>query len=176
MLREANPKEFKPVWVVNFPLLKWNEELKRFNAMHHPFTSPINEDISLLDKDPSSVRANAYDLVINGYEIAGGSIRIHDPELQRSVFEILGIDKEEAQERFGFFVDALKYGTPPHGGIAFGFDRLVMLLAGTNNIRDVIAFPKTQKAQCLLTQAPSEVDNEQLKELSIRLRQQAPSA
>ena len=136
--------------------------------MQHPFTQPKTDDLDELIKSPESVLSRQYDLIINGYEVAGGSIRIHDPELQRSIFEILGIDKKEAQDRFGFFIDALKYGTPPHGGIAFGFDRLVMLLAGTNNIRDVIAFPKTTSAMSLMDGAPSDVSNNQLKELGIR--------
>ena len=154
-------------WVIEFPMFEFDEEDQRYYSLQHPFTQPKTDDLDELKKDPESVPSRQYDLIINGYEVAGGSIRIHDSELQRSVFEILGIDKKEAQDRFGFFIDALKYGTPPHGGIAFGFDRLVMLLAGTNNIRDVIAFPKTTSAQDLMAGAPGQVDAEQLVELKL---------
>ena len=164
----VNSEDYKPVWVTDFPMFEFNEEDQRYYSLQHPFTQPKTDDLDELKKDPESVPSRQYDLIINGYEVAGGSIRIHDSELQRSVFEILGIDKKEAQDRFGFFIDALKYGTPPHGGIAFGFDRLVMLLAGTNNIRDVIAFPKTTSAMSLMDGAPSAVFKEQLKELGIR--------
>jgi aspartyl-tRNA synthetase len=164
----ANSGEYKPVWVTDFPMFEFDEENQRYYSLQHPFTQPKTNDLDELKKAPESIPSRQYDLVINGYEVAGGSIRIHDPELQRSVFEILGIEKEEAQDRFGFFIDALKYGTPPHGGIAFGFDRLVMLLAGTNNIRDVIAFPKTTSAMSLMDGAPSGVSKVQLKELGIR--------
>jgi len=164
----VNSGDYKPVWVTDFPMFEFNEEDQRYYSLQHPFTQPKTDDLDELKKDPESVPSRQYDLIINGYEVAGGSIRIHDSELQRSVFEILGIDKKEAQDRFGFFIDALKYGTPPHGGIAFGFDRLVMLLAGTNNIRDVIAFPKTTSAMSLMDGAPSAVFKEQLKELGIR--------
>lgn len=160
---------FKPLFVVNFPLLEWDEESGRYIAMHHPFTSPIPEDVELMATDPAKVRARAYDLVINGYEVAGGSIRIHTREMQNRMFELIGMDEEEAQSRFGFLLKAFKYGAPPHGGIAFGFDRLIMLLAGTDNIRDVIAFPKTTSASSLMDDAPSLVSEEQLKELHIKL-------
>ena len=164
----ANSGDYKPVWVTDFPMFEFDDEDQRYYSMQHPFTQPKTDDLDELIKAPESVPSRQYDLIINGYEVAGGSIRIHDPELQRSIFEILGIDKKEAQDRFGFFIDALKYGTPPHGGIAFGFDRLVMLLAGTNNIRDVIAFPKTTSAMSLMDGAPSDVSKDQLKELGIR--------
>ncbi len=141
----------------------------RLIAVHHPFTSPREEDLALLESDPSKVRSRAYDLVLNGHEVGGGSIRIHRPEIQRKIFDLLKIGKEEAREKFGFLLDALEYGSPPHGGIAFGLDRLMMLLCGTESIRDVIAFPKTQKAICPLTEAPNKVDKKQLKELHIKL-------
>ncbi|NOX19005.1 MAG: aspartate--tRNA ligase [Chlorobi bacterium] len=158
------------LWVTDFPLFEWDDETQRFYAMHHPFTSPKIEDISLMDADPEKVRARAYDLVLNGNEIAGGSIRIHDSQLQAKMFKALGISKEEAEEKFGFLMNAFKYGAPPHGGIAFGFDRLAMLFAGKSSIRDVIAFPKTTSALSLMDSSPSEVDDSQLKELHIKLR------
>ena len=158
------------LWVTDFPLFEWDDETERFYAMHHPFTSPKIEDIPLMDTEPEKVRARAYDLVLNGNEIAGGSIRIHDSELQGKMFKALGISKEEAEEKFGFLMNAFKYGAPPHGGIAFGFDRLVMLFAGKSSIRDVIAFPKTTSALSLMDNSPSEVDDSQLKELHIKLR------
>lgn len=159
----------KPLFVLDFPLLDWDEESKRYIAMHHPFTSPNPDDEKLMQSDPASVRARAYDLVINGYEIAGGSIRIHTGEMQSRMFELIGMDEEEANARFGFLLKAFKYGAPPHGGIAFGFDRLIMILGDTENIRDVIAFPKTTSAASLMDEAPSPVDTNQLKELHIKL-------
>jgi len=163
------PQSFSPVWVVDFPLVEWNEEESRLDPLHHPFTSPHPEDIPLMDTEPLKVRALAYDVVINGNEIGGGSIRIHTSDLQQKLFTMIGIGEEEAKEKFGFLMDAFRYGAPPHGGIALGFDRLVMLLAGAASIRDVIAFPKTTTASCLLTRAPADVDERQLKELGIDL-------
>ncbi len=159
---------FEFVWVVDFPLFEWNEDEKRYDSLHHPFTAPVPEDLDKLESDPANIRSQAYDIVVNGSEIGGGSIRIHDPKVQQKVFDLLNISREQAEARFGFFLKALGYGAPPHGGIAFGLDRLVMLLCGTENIRDVIAFPKTQRGQCLLTDAPSEVDQKQLDELNLR--------
>ncbi len=160
---------WKFLWVTGFPLLEWDEEDLRWTAVHHPFTSPNLEDLENLESDPGRIRSRAYDLVLNGTEIGGGSIRIHDPSVQRRVFEVMGFTPERARERFGFLMDALASGTPPHGGIAIGFDRLVMSLAGAHSIRDVIAFPKTQKAQCLMSGAPNSVDPGQLAELRISL-------
>jgi aspartyl-tRNA synthetase len=167
---------YRFAWITDFPLLEWNDEEERYEAMHHPFTAPVDEDIEKFDKNEgqdalSRIRAQAYDLVLNGYEIGGGSIRIHRPELQKKMFNVLGISDDEAQSKFGFLIDALHYGAPPHGGIALGLDRLVMLLTGASSIRDVIAFPKTQKAACLLSGAPSPVSQRQLTELNIRLRE-----
>ena len=162
--------EPKLLWVTDFPLFEWDEETKRYYAMHHPFTSPKVEDIPLMDTDPSKVRARAYDLVMNGNEIAGGSIRIHNSDLQAKMFKTLGISEEEANEKFGFLMGAFKYGAPPHGGIAFGFDRLAMLFAGRHSIRDVIAFPKTSSGMSLMDDSPSHVDEQQLKELHIKIR------
>ncbi|MDH5649509.1 MAG: aspartate--tRNA ligase [Gammaproteobacteria bacterium] len=159
---------WKPVWVVDFPLFEYDDESKRWKALHHPFTSPKLGESA--DFDPANAYSRAYDLVLNGSEIGGGSIRIHDPEVQQRVFATLGIEDQEAQEKFGFLLEALKYGAPPHGGIAFGLDRIVTLMAGMESIRDVIAFPKTQKASCLLTQAPSPIEDIQLRELNIKLR------
>ena len=161
--------EPKLLWVTDFPLFEWDEETKRFYAMHHPFTSPRLEDIPLLESDPGKVKARAYDLVLNGHEIAGGSIRIHNSELQAKMFKALGISKEEAEKKFGFLMNAFKYGAPPHGGIAFGFDRMVMIFVGENSIRDTIAFPKTSSALSLMDNSPSEVSEEQLKELHIKI-------
>jgi aspartyl-tRNA synthetase len=165
-----DPNKFSGLWVVDFPLLEWDEETERYHAMHHPFTSPKKEDTHLLESAPEKVRANAYDMVINGVEIGGGSIRIHNQELQSKMFSALGFTPEEARKQFGFLLDAFEYGAPPHGGIAFGLERLVMMLAKTKNIRDVIAFPKTASATCLLTEAPSEVGEAQLSDLGIRLK------
>jgi aspartyl-tRNA synthetase len=157
------------IWITDFPLFEYDEETKRFYAMHHPFTSPRLEEVDLLEKDPGNIKAQAYDLVLNGNEIAGGSIRIHNSELQSRMFKALGISEEEAQQKFGFLMNAFKYGAPPHGGIAFGFDRMVMLFAGVDSIRDTIAFPKTASAMSLMDECPSPVSEEQLKELHIRL-------
>jgi aspartyl-tRNA synthetase len=162
---------WKPLWVVDFPMFEWDEEEKRWAAMHHPFTSPKEGDEDYLDSDPSRARAKAYDVVLNGWEIGGGSVRIHRAEVQSKAFAALGIGPNEAQRKFGFLLEALRYGAPPHGGIAFGLDRIVALMAGAESIRVVIAFPKTQRAQCLLTSAPSSVDERQLRELHIRLRE-----
>ena len=164
-----NPKVFKPLWVVDFPLLEWNEETNRFYAMHHPFTSPKPEDIAMLETDPGKVRANAYDMVINGVEIGGGSIRIHNRELQKKMFQILGFTDEEAQDQFGFLMNAFEYGAPPHGGIALGFDRLVALFAGQDSIRDFIAFPKNNSGRDVMIDSPSMIADEQLKELNLKV-------
>jgi len=167
-LKLYDEKSFEFLWVIDFPLFEWNEDEKRYDSVHHPFTAPVKEDLDKLDTDPANIRSQAYDIVVNGSEIGGGSIRIHDPKIQQKVFDLLNISGEQAQQRFGFFLKALEYGAPPHGGIAIGLDRLIMLLTGTDNIRDVIAFPKTQSGQCLLTDAPSEVDQKQLDELNLR--------
>ncbi|PIQ47710.1 MAG: aspartate--tRNA ligase [Cytophagales bacterium CG12_big_fil_rev_8_21_14_0_65_40_12] len=161
---------FQPLWVVDFPLLEWDEESKRFHAMHHPFTSPKTEDIALLDTDPGKVRANAYDLVINGVEIGGGSIRIHDKTTQQLMFKHLGFTEEEAKAQFGFLMDAFEFGAPPHGGIAFGFDRLCAMFGGSDSIRDYIAFPKNTSGRDVMIDSPSNIDEAQLKELGIKLR------
>ena len=161
---------WRPLWVLDFPMFEWDEEGKRWNAMHHPFTSPADGHEDRLESDPGAARAKAHDIVVNGWEIGGGSVRIHRADVQHKVFRALSIGPDEAQAKFGFLLDALQYGAPPHGGIAFGLDRIVALMAGAESIRDVIAFPKTQRAQCLLTHAPSPVDERQLRELHIRLR------
>jgi len=164
-----NKNEYKFLWVTKFPLLEYSEEEGRWVAKHHPFTSPMDEDVKYMETDPGRVRAKAYDLVLNGVELGGGSIRIHTQDLQSKMFKLLGFSNEQALERFGFLLEAFKYGTPPHGGMAFGFDRLVMLMAGRNTIRDVIAFPKIQNSSCPLTNAPDKVDDKQLKELHIKI-------
>lgn len=165
-----NPNEFKPLWVVDFPLLEWDEESERYHAMHHPFTSPKSEDIKLLDTDPGKVRANAYDLAMNGVELGGGSIRIHDKELQALMFKHLGFSEAEANKQFGFLMNAFEFGAPPHGGIAFGLDRLVATMGGSDSIRDYIAFPKNNAGRDLMIDAPATIDEAQLKELALDLR------
>lgn len=165
-----NPNVFKPVWVVDFPLLEWDEESARYHAMHHPFTSPKPEDLNLIDTDPGKVRANAYDLAMNGVELGGGSIRIHDRELQSRMFDLLGFTKDEAQAQFGFLMSAFEYGAPPHGGLAFGLDRLVATMGGSESIRDYIAFPKNNSGRDVMIDAPAPLNEEQLKELGISLR------
>ena len=166
-LRDKNV--FAPLWVVDFPLFEWDEETQRYYAMHHPFTSPNPEDIAMLDTDPGKVRATAYDIVVNGTELGGGSIRIHDSELQHKMFELLGFTKEKAQEQFGFLMSAFKYGAPPHGGLALGFDRFVSILAGLDSIRDVIAFPKNNSGRDVMNESPSPIDQAQLDELNLAI-------
>ena len=163
--------DYRFLWVTEFPLLEWSEEEERYTAMHHPFTMPMEEDLPFLSTKPGKVRAKAYDIVLNGTELGGGSIRIHQNDIQEKMFEVLGFEKEDAYERFGFLLNAFKYGVPPHGGLAFGFDRLIMLMAKEENIRDVIAFPKVKDASCLMTEAPGAVDEKQLKELGISLKE-----
>ena len=159
------------LWITEFPMFEWSEEENRFMAVHHPFTAPMNEDLELCVASPDKARAKAYDLVINGQEAGGGSIRIHSREIQKKMFNILGFSDEDIQRKFGFFVDAFNYGAPPHGGLAFGLDRLVMLLCKDDSIRDVIAFPKVQTASCLMSDAPSKVDQKQLDELEISIKE-----
>ena len=161
-------KTYNLLWVTEFPLFEYSEEEQRYVAMHHPFTAPMDEDIGLLDTDPGKARAKAYDIVLNGVELGGGSLRIYNSELQEKMFEKLGFTKEQAMERFGFLINAFKYGTPPHGGMAYGLDRFVMLLLGKESIRDVIAFPKVQNASELMSGAPDTVDEKQLDELCIK--------
>ncbi len=164
-----DPSEYRFVWITEFPLLEWSEEQGRYTAMHHPFTMPMEEDLALIDTDPGKVRAKAYDIVLNGNEIGGGSVRIHQDDIQEKMFECLGFTNEQAYSQFGFLLEAFKYGVPPHAGLAYGLDRLVMLMAKEENIRDVIAFPKIKDASCLLTDAPGPVDDKQLEELSIKV-------
>lgn len=166
-----NPNEFKPLWVLDFPLLEWDEDTERYHAMHHPFTSPKQEDIDMLDTDPGKVRANAYDLAMNGVELGGGSIRIHDRKLQARMFKHLGFSDEEAQKQFGFLMNAFEFGAPPHGGIAFGLDRLVATMGGSDSIRDYIAFPKNNAGRDIMIDAPATIDEEQLNELALRLKE-----
>jgi aspartyl-tRNA synthetase len=166
-LYDPTAANYQIAWVYDFPSFIWDKDEKRWAANHHPFTAPMDEDLAKLESDPGSVRAKAYDLVINGYECGGGSIRIHNPEVQSRLFAALGMTPEQAKQRFGFLLDALRMGAPPHGGIALGLDRLIMMLARTTNIRDVIAFPKNQKARDLMTGAPAPVDAKQLKELGL---------
>jgi aspartyl-tRNA synthetase len=168
-----NGRAWEPLWVIDFPMFEYDAEEGRWAACHHPFTSPRDEHVHWLASDPGKCLAKAYDLALNGWELGGGSVRISRAEVQEQVFQALGIGEEEARLKFGFLLDALRYGAPPHGGIAFGLDRIVTMMAGAESIRDVIAFPKTQRAQCLLTEAPSPVDEKQLRELHIRLRQRA---
>jgi aspartyl-tRNA synthetase len=169
-LNLAKKDDFKYLWVVDFPLFEYNEEENRFVAKHHPFTRPKEEELHLLKSDPGKVHACAYDLVLNGFEVAGGSMRIYDQEVQKTMFEIIGFTKEQIESRFGFFIDAFQYGTPPHGGIAFGLDRFAMVLTQSDSIRDVIAFPKNASARCPVTDAPTPVDQKQLDELHLTLK------
>ena len=168
----TKPDDFRFLWVTEFPMFEWDEEENRYVAEHHPFTCPMDEDLELLDTDPSKVRAKAYDMVLNGFELGGGSIRIHRRDIQQKIFGLLGFSQEDAQERFGFLLDAFKYGVPPHGGLAFGFDRIIMLMTGATSIRDVIAFPKVKDASCPLTNAPDVVDAKQLDELGITVKEE----
>tara|TARA_Y100000385_G_C13034706_1_gene612453 strand:- start:615 stop:1547 length:933 start_codon:yes stop_codon:yes gene_type:complete len=165
-----DPKVFAPLWVIDFPLLEWDDETKRYHAMHHPFTSPKPEDLPKLDSSPGEVKANAYDLVLNGSEIGGGSIRIHDRDLQKLMFKHLGFTDREAQDQFGFLMNAFEYGAPPHGGIAFGLDRLCALMGGAESIRDFIAFPKNNSGRDVMIDAPANIDNNQMDELGLKLK------
>ena len=162
--------DYRFLWVTEFPLLEWSEEENRFKAMHHPFTAPMDEDWQYIDSDPGRVRAKAYDIVLNGTEIGGGSVRIHQGDVQAKMFDVLGLSKEVAQERFGYLLDAFKYGVPPHAGLAYGLDRVVMLMVEADSIRDVIAFPKVKDASDLMTNAPDRVDDAQLKELGLIIK------
>ena len=170
--KAKNPGLFKFAWVTDFPLFEWDETEKRLYSMHHPFTSPHMEDLGFLEENPLRVKARAYDVVLNGVEIGGGSIRIHDLELQEKIFRSLGLKEDEIEAKFGFFLEALRFGAPPHGGIAMGFDRMVMLLAGEGSIRDVIPFPKTTSSLCLLTGSPSDVSQRQLQELGLQIKKE----
>jgi aspartyl-tRNA synthetase len=163
-------EQFNFLWVVDFPVFEWSDEEGRYLAMHHPFTAPKEEDLDLIESDPGRARARAYDVVLNGVELGGGSIRIHDREVQQRMFRALGLSEEEIEEKFGFLVEAFRYGAPPHGGLAYGLDRMVMLLAGKNSIREVIAFPKNQAAQCMVSGAPAPADEQSLAELGLKLR------
>ena len=167
-LLDKNTYEF--LWVTEFPLFEWSQEQNRYVAMHHPFTMPMEEDLHLLDTEPGKVRAKAYDIILNGNEIGGGSVRIHQDDIQEKMFEKLGFTKEQAYDRFGFLLNAFKYGVPPHAGLAYGFDRLIMLMAKEDSIRDVIAFPKIKDASCLMSDAPNVVDDIQLEELGIEIK------
>lgn len=171
MLELTKPDDFRFLWVTEFPMLEWDEEENRYVAVHHPFTAPMDEDLPLIDTKPGEVRAKAYDIVLNGYELGGGSIRIHRRDIQQKMFELLGFTPEDAQERFGFLMDAFKYGVPPHGGLAFGLDRIIMLMSGASSIRDVIAFPKVKDASCPMTDAPGVVEEKQLDELGIAVKE-----
>ena len=170
MLELTRPDDFAFLWITEFPMLEWDDEENRYVAVHHPFTAPMDEDLGLIDTDPGKVRAKAYDIVLNGYELGGGSIRIHRRDIQKKMFELLGFSDEDAQERFGFLLDAFKYGVPPHGGLAFGLDRIIMLMSGASSIRDVIAFPKVKDASCPMTDAPGVVEEKQLDELGIAIK------
>ena len=164
-----DPKEFRFLWVTEFPVFEWSDEENRFKAMHHPFTMPMDEDLDLLDIDMGKARAKAYDIVLNGVELGGGSVRIHQDDVQEKMFKLLGFTEEEAHDRFGFLLDAFKYGVPPHAGLAFGLDRMIMLMTGAESIRDVIAFPKIKDASCLMSNAPDVVDPKQLEELCLKV-------
>jgi aspartyl-tRNA synthetase len=161
--------EFRFLWVTEFPVFEWSDEEERYKAMHHPFTMPMDEDLELLDTDMGKARAKAYDIVLNGCELGGGSVRIHQNDVQEKMFELLGFTQEEAHDRFGFLLDAFKYGVPPHAGLAFGLDRMIMLMTGADSIRDVIAFPKIKDASCLMSNAPDVVDEKQLEELCLKV-------